>query len=63
MKSELLNTLSNCYCIYEDPDMHSTRFGKITDKMYASQKMDSTFTALGKAVGEDYNVSDRALGT
>lgn len=29
--------------------------------MYSNQKIDSTFSALGKAVGDDYNVSDRAL--
>lgn len=37
-------------------------FSEITDKMYANHKIDGTFSALGKAVGDDYNVSDRAFG-
>lgn len=31
------------------------------ERMYSSQKIDSTFSALGKAVGDDYNLSDRSL--
>lgn len=37
-------------------------FNEIIDRMYSSHKIDSTFAALGKAVGDDYNVSDRAFG-
>lgn len=39
----------------------SYQLSKIMERMYA-QKIDSTFSALGKAIGDDYNVSDRALG-
>lgn len=39
----------------------SHQLSQIMERMYP-QKIHSTFTALGKAVGDDYNVSERALG-
>lgn len=48
--------------MYEGVARNSMLFSEITDRMYASQKIDGTFSALGKAVGDDYKVSDRAFG-
>lgn len=39
----------------------SYQLSQIMERMYP-QKIHSTFSALGKAVGDDYNVSDRPLG-
>lgn len=48
--------------MYESIVENPTVFSEITDRMYSRQKIDSTFSALGKTVGDDYNVSDRAFG-
>lgn len=45
-------------CIARRPKL----FCEIMERMYSSQKIDGTFCALGKSIGDDYNVSDRALG-
>lgn len=60
MKSDFGETV-NCrrICIARRPQL----FSEIMERMYYSQKIDGAFYALGKAVGDDYNVSDRALGT
>ncbi|XP_055295111.1 protein timeless isoform X3 [Sitodiplosis mosellana] len=47
--------------MYEGISRRSQLFGEIMERMYLSQKIDSTFLALGKAVDDEYNVSDRAL--
>ncbi|XP_031617195.1 protein timeless isoform X2 [Contarinia nasturtii] len=61
MKNELRETLAS-HCMYEAVNRKSTLFSEITEKMYSSHlKIDSTFSALGKSVGDDYNVSDQAL--
>lgn len=48
--------------MYEGVTRGSQLFSEITEKMFCTQKIDSAFYALGKSVGDDYNVSDRALG-
>lgn len=48
--------------MYEGSSRKSQQFGDIMEKMYSTQKIDSTFLALGKSVGDDYKLSDRALG-
>lgn len=58
----LLKSSINYRCMYESIVENPTVFSEITDKMYSRQKIDSTFSALGKTVGDDYNVSDRAFG-
>lgn len=60
MKNDLRETLTS-HRMYEGISRRSQLFGEIMERMYSSQKIDSTFSALGKAVGDDYNVSDRAL--
>lgn len=50
------------YHMYEGIARRSQLFGETMEKMYSTQKIDSTFSALGKSVGDDYNASDRALG-
>lgn len=49
--------------MYEGISRNSQQFSDIMEKMYSTQKIDKTFSALGKSVGDDYNVSDRALGS
>lgn len=69
MKKDLVTTatavtISNNR-MYEGFARASHVFNRIIDSMYSSDsnsKIDSTFSALGKAVGDDYNVSDRAFG-
>lgn len=33
------------------------------ERMFSTQNIDGTFSELGKAVGDDYNISGRAFGT
>lgn len=60
MKTELRETLAS-RCMYKAVNRNSTLFSKITERMYSSHNIDSIFSALGKAVGDDYHVSDQAL--
>lgn len=62
MKNELVRLVSDQYRMYEGIPRRSQTFGDIVERMYSSQKIDRTFLALGKAIGDDYSVSDRALG-
>lgn len=62
MKNELVKSSNSCHCMYEGSNRNSAIFSEITDRMYANHRIDGTFSALGKAVGDDYNVSDRAFG-
>lgn len=61
MKNDLV-ALASTHRMYEGIARTSHVFNEILDRMYSSHKIDSTFSALGKAVGDDYNVSDRAFG-
>lgn len=61
MKNDLVALVST-HRMYEGFARTSHVFNEIVDRMYSSHKIDSTFSALGKAVGDDYNVSDRAFG-
>lgn len=63
MKNDLV-ALVDAHRMYEGFARTSHVFNEILEnRMYSSHKIDSTFSALGKAVGDDYNVSDRAFGT
>lgn len=61
MRNNLV-TLASDHCMYEGFARTTHVFNELIDRMYSSHKIDSTFSALGKAVGDDYNVSDRAFG-
>lgn len=61
MKNDLV-ALASTHHMYEGIARTSHIFNEILDRMYSSHKIDSTFSALGKAIGDDYNVSDRAFG-
>lgn len=61
MKNDLV-ALVDTHRMYEGFTRTSHVFNEILDRMYSSHKIDNTFLALGKAVGDDYDVSDRAFG-
>lgn len=50
------------YSMYEGFARTSHVFNEIINKMYSSHKIENAFSALGKAVGDDYKVSDQAFG-
>lgn len=61
MKHELREKLiihhhQHYHRMYEGISRRTQLFGEIMERMYSSQKIDSTFSALGKSIGDDYNV-------